>query len=204
VYNYRYQPPPIIYQQDPQRMFWLYFVRPFQRLLYEWPAKTLSAVVLTTIWTLLEHAVGVYQQLLGLPLSLIVLATIAFFGDLASALLAAYRRDGVAGFDHLKFRQLGLKAAYWIIVISVFSALASAAETHGVPFLAEADVACVFYLTVQDAHSIIANWKGSENGARRWFQGMLSLSNGSNPLHKVLETSDSSEKDGTAEANQNM
>jgi len=185
-------------------MFWLYFVRPVQRLVYQWPAKTVSAVALTTAWTLLEYVLGVYQQLLGLPVSLIVLATIAFFGDLASALLAAYRRNGMAGFDRLKFRQLGIKAAYWTIVISVFSALASAAETHGVPLLREADVACVFYLTVQDTYSIVANWRGGDGGARRWFRGMLNLTNGSNPLHAVLDDADSSEKGGTAKADQNM
>lgn len=185
-------------------MFWFYFVRPFQRLVYEWPAKSVSAVALTTAWTFFEHVLGVYQKLLGLPVSLIVLATIAFFGDLASALLAAYRRNGIAGFDRLKFRQLGIKAAYWVVLISVFSALASAAETHEVPFLREADVACVFYLTVQDAYSIVANWKGSENGARRWFQGMLSLSNGSNPLHAVFDDADRSRKGSDAKADQNM
>lgn len=164
---------------DPLAYF--YFVRPVHRLADHWPVKSILVVGATAFWAAVESLFGIYSNLLSMSPYLLGLASIAFFGDFASAVLATLRDEGWAGIELIRFRQLLIKAAYWIVIIFVFSAVSSAAKQTEITILqatfGRVDVAAVFWLTIQDLWSILANWRGKE-GAKEWFQGMIGLSQG--------------------------
>lgn len=171
-------------------MFWFYFVRPIERLAEHWQFKLPIALIAATFWSVIKSVLGVYSNLLSMPPYLLGMASLAFIGDFASAVLSAYREDGIEGFELIKFRQLLIKASYWIVVIFTFSNLATGAERAGVPILNAVDVGAVMWLTVQDVWSTVKNWKGKE-GAREWFQGAINLANGDFSLDQLDNKNDS-------------
>lgn len=165
-------------------MFWFYFVRPVQRVLEGWQVKLPLAMILAYFWDLAEHMAGVYTELLSLPSFLWGVATLAFFGDFLTAVLAAYQDEGLAGLKLIKFRQLLIKAAYWLIIISVFSGFATAGEKAGYPVIPNFDAAIVFWLTAQDLWSAVQNWKGKSE-AKEWFRGAVDFAQGDISLDQI-------------------
>lgn len=168
-------------------MAWLYFVRPIKSLLHAWQLKFPLSFLLASLVAALENALGVYQNLIGMPEYLIVAAAVAFMCDFFSAVLAAYRDEGLAGVQFIKFRQLLIKAAYWIIIIMAFSNMATAATKAGWPYFQLADEVAVFWLMLQDGWSTIVNWRGGEGPAMQWVSGALSLAKGDVTVEQIKE-----------------
>jgi hypothetical protein len=171
-------------------MFWLYFVRPLQSLWSGWQVKLPISLLIAAFWSIIDSVVGTYTSLLSMPAFLLGMASLAFIFDFLTAVLAAWQDDGWEGISLLKFRQLLVKAAYWVLIIAVASNLASGAERAGYPLLPRVDVAAVMWLTLQDSISAVQNWKGKE-GAAEWFQGALDLAQGDLSLDQIT-SSDSS------------
>jgi len=170
-------------------MAWFYFVRPIESLVHKWQIKLPAAVILAYAWDFAEHMAGVYAELLSMPSFLIGMATIAFFGDFLAAVVSAYEENGIKGIDLIKFRQLAIKAAYWIIVIGAFSNLATGATKAGYPVIPKFDDAAVIWLSMQDTWSAIENWKG-EGAGREWVKGAYDLARGDLSIDQVSQHND--------------
>lgn len=166
-------------------MAWFYFVRPLESLAQNWQVKLPLAVVLAYVWELIQTIFGVYADLLALPGFLLGMASLAFIFDFLSAVVTAYRKNGIEGIELIKFRQLLIKASYWAIVIGAASNIATGAEEAGIPVFPQTDAAVVFWLTLQDGYSALQNWRGKE-GAREWIKGALDVAQGDASIDSIV------------------
>lgn len=160
-------------------------------MIQAWQIKLPVSVFLAGLFVLLENALGVYENLVDMPQYLMVAAAVAFLCDFFSAVLAAYRDEGLSGIQLIKFRQLLIKAAYWIIIIMAFSNMATAAAKAGSPYFHLADELVVFWLILQDGWSTIVNWKGGDGPAMQWVNGALDMATGDLSAEQIKEASDS-------------
>jgi len=173
---------------DP--LFYFYFLRPIRSLAEHWQIKLPVSVLFAFLYDSASKLTGVYGDLLSMPVYLIGMATICFFADFLTAVLAAYERDGLSGIELIRFRQLLLKGAYWAIIIGVASNIATGGSEAGIPYAGLVDEVVVTWLSLQDGYSAVQNWKGSQ-GAREWFQGAVDLAQGGLSLDQANQKSHS-------------
>lgn len=176
-------------------MAWFTFVRPLQSLAADWQLKSILTLLLSGAAYGLHNLMGLYTDLLALPTYLLVGASIAFMADFLTAVLSAYKRDGLAGIEMIKFRQLAIKGAYWVLIISVFSNLSSTADRAGFTWGQYIDEYMIVWLIVQDGWSALVNWKG-KHLAIQWVEGALDLANGDLKLSDYTPTYNA-EENGT-------
>lgn len=154
-----------------------YLLGPVLSLAEKWPEKLVVSVTATIAATILDRAVDVYGTLLDVNEVLLVMAATIFLLDLASGLYRAARSDS-EDLSILKLKMTGFKMVEWGLLILGSIIVSNGAAEYDIPYLSQLHVGMIFWLSLTDLFSILANIKGSEDKAADWLSGAQKILRG--------------------------
>lgn len=139
-------------------LLWHLYVPPLRKLIEGWPWKYVTALIGTSIWSMMGDLMGVYGEL-PVPGSLLVLVATMWGLDLASGIFAVVRDDGLNGITSIGLRRSIVKFVEYSFAIFSAGVLASFSNHLPLidPILRQAGVLMSFLVALTEFRSIDEN-----------------------------------------------
>lgn len=154
-----------------------YVLRPLWSLANAWDVKAVVSLVFALIWEVVNGVTAVYDELLDVDGTLVLMALTLYVMDWLTGLYRSMR-DGEA-ITSRRFRGAGWKFIEYAMIVSAAMLLANGAmDTAFESVLQPLDDAALFYVGVTEFISVLENATGSKDRAIKIIDRLRALMRG--------------------------